>query len=106
MATIVWLLDCTALRVGNDEYSEANGSFGLTTLRNRHAQVRAGELTLSFKGKSGVQHDLTLSDPRIAKYAFFSGRADNVRHASLLGGDGQLTSIGQAYVDAASACTP
>lgn len=46
------------------------------------------------------------SDPRIAKYAFFSGRADNVRHASLLGGDGQLTSIGQAYVDAASACTP
>lgn len=44
------------------------------------------------------------SDPRIARYAFFSGRADNVGHASLLGADGQLTSIGQAYVDAPAAC--
>jgi len=44
------------------------------------------------------------SDPRIARYAFFSGRADNVGHASLLGADGQLTSIGQAYVDAPATC--
>ena len=44
------------------------------------------------------------SDPRIARYAFFSGRADNVGHASLLGADGQLTSVGQAYVDAPANC--
>ena len=44
------------------------------------------------------------SDPRIARYAFFSGRADNVGHASLLGADGQLTSVGQAYVDAPASC--
>lgn len=67
VATIVWLLDCTALRVGNDEYSEANGSFGLTTLRNRHAQVRAGELTLSFKGKSGVAQQARVSDRAVAR---------------------------------------
>lgn len=67
VAAIVWLLDCTALRVGNDEYSETNGSFGLTTLRNRHAQVRAGELTLSFKGKSGVAQQARVSDRAVAR---------------------------------------
>ncbi|APR76985.1 Hypothetical protein A7982_02332 [Minicystis rosea] len=40
------------------------------------------------------------NEPRIARYAWFSGRADNVANASLLGGDGELTELGQAYVDA------
>ncbi|MDC0681451.1 glycosyl hydrolase [Sorangium atrum] len=40
------------------------------------------------------------NEPRIAKYAWFSGRADNVRHASLLGDDGELNELGQAYVSA------
>ena len=67
VAAIVWLLDCTALRIGNDEYSESNGSYGLTTLRNRHAQVHAGELTLSFKGKSGVLQQARVSDRAVAR---------------------------------------
>ncbi len=67
LAAIVRLLDTTYLRVGNEEYASANGSYGLTTLRNRHAAVRGGTLKLHFRGKSGVVHEARLDDPRVAK---------------------------------------
>ena len=66
LATVVKLLDATCVRVGNDEYARENGSFGLTTLRNRHAAVAGGTLKLAFRGKSGVQHELAVDDPRLA----------------------------------------
>ncbi len=66
LATLVRLLDTTYIRVGNEEYARGNGSYGLTTLRRHHAGVRDAEVRMSFKGKSGVRHELTLSDRRIA----------------------------------------
>jgi DNA topoisomerase IB len=53
--------------VGNDEYARSNGSFGLTTLRKRHVDIQGSQLRLRFRGKSGVQHDVTLADPRVAR---------------------------------------
>ncbi|KIQ33945.1 DNA topoisomerase [Variovorax paradoxus] len=67
LAALVRLLDTTLLRVGNEEYASSNGSFGLTTLRNRHAAVQGTALRLHFKGKSGVMHEAKLEDPRVAK---------------------------------------
>ena len=67
LATIVRLLDTTYMRVGNEEYAASNGSYGLTTLRTRHAGVRGNTLQLRFRGKSGVQQQVTLSDPRVAR---------------------------------------
>jgi DNA topoisomerase-1 len=67
LAALVRLLDTTLLRVGNEEYASSNGSFGLTTLRNRHAAVQGSALRLHFKGKSGVMHEAKLDDPRVAK---------------------------------------
>lgn len=67
LATVVRLLDRTLVRVGNDEYAKANRSFGLTTLRGRHVRVTGDELRFSFRGKSGVQHTITLSDRRVAR---------------------------------------
>ena len=67
LAAIVRLLDTTLVRVGNDEYARSNGSFGLTTLRKRHVDIQGSQLRLRFRGKSGVQHDVTFSDPRIAR---------------------------------------
>ena len=55
LATLVRLLDTTLVRIGNDEYARDNGSYGLTTLRNRHAGVRGDTLRLRFRGKSGVR---------------------------------------------------
>ncbi|MBO9649974.1 MAG: DNA topoisomerase IB [Variovorax sp.] len=66
LATIVRLLDTTFLRVGNEEYT-CNGSYGLTTLRNKHVDARGRALVLRFRGKSGVHHEAKIDDPRIAK---------------------------------------
>jgi DNA topoisomerase-1 len=67
LAALVRLLDTTLVRIGNDEYARTNGSFGLTTLRNRHVAVRGSTLRLRFKGKHGVVHDVSVDDPRVAR---------------------------------------
>jgi DNA topoisomerase-1 len=67
LATLVRLLDTTWLRIGNAEYARSNGSYGLSTLRNRHAGVRGDELQLSFVGKAGVRHEVRISDRRVAR---------------------------------------
>jgi len=66
LATIVRLLECTLIRVGNEEYARTNGSFGLTTLRDRHVELKSGTLVLEFRGKSGIQQRALVSDRRIA----------------------------------------
>jgi DNA topoisomerase I len=67
LATVVRLLDRTLIRVGNDEYARENRSYGLTTLRRRHVQVDGAVLRFSFRGKSGVEHTISVSDPRLAR---------------------------------------
>jgi len=67
LAALVRLLDTTLVRIGNDEYARSNGSYGLTTLRNRHAAVQGATLRLRFRGKHGVVHDVTVADPRVAR---------------------------------------
>ena len=67
IASIVRLLDQTCIRVGNEEYARTNQSFGLTTLRVRHADVHGDSVRLHFRGKSKQDHDITLHDRRVAK---------------------------------------
>jgi DNA topoisomerase-1 len=67
LATVVALLEKTLIRVGNDEYARQNQSFGLTTLRDGHVAVKGATVRFSFKGKSGVEHDVDLSDRRLAR---------------------------------------
>ena len=67
LAAIVRLLDTTFVRVGNEEYAQSNGSYGLTTLRSPHAGVHGSRLRLKFRGKSGVLQEVQLDDARIAR---------------------------------------
>src|SRR2546426_5260915 len=67
LATVVTLLDKTLIRVGNDEYVRENKSYGLTTLRRRHVRVDGKLLSFTFRGKSGVEHSISLFDPRVAR---------------------------------------
>lgn len=67
LATLVRLLDTTYLRVGNEEYAATNRSYGLTTLRTRHVQLKGSQLKLRFRGKSGVLQEVELDDPRVAR---------------------------------------
>jgi DNA topoisomerase-1 len=66
LATVVKLLEISLIRIGNDEYVQANGSFGLTTMRNRHVEVQGSTVTFQFRGKSGKKHRIAVSDRRLA----------------------------------------
>ena len=67
LATVVRLLDKTLIRVGNDEYARENHSFGLTTLRDRHVRIQGDLLRFTFRGKSGVNHEISIEDRRLAR---------------------------------------
>jgi DNA topoisomerase-1 len=67
MATVITLLDATLIRVGNTQYARDNHSYGLTTLRNRHVEVNGSAIKFQFRGKSGVEHQITVKDRRLAR---------------------------------------
>jgi DNA topoisomerase-1 len=67
LAAVVRLLELTLFRIGNGEYAKTNGSFGLTTLRDRHAQIEGSHIHLSFRGKSGSLNETDINDPRLAR---------------------------------------
>jgi DNA topoisomerase-1 len=67
LATVVSLLECTCIRVGNEEYTKANRSYGLTTLQDRHVKISGSNLRFEFRGKSGKTHSVTLNDRRLAR---------------------------------------
>ena len=67
LATVVRLLDLTYIRIGNEEYARENQSFGLTTMRNRHAKVEGGRIHFHFRGKAGKLHSYDVRDRRLAR---------------------------------------
>ncbi|SDU96349.1 DNA topoisomerase IB [Pseudomonas mucidolens] len=66
LATVVSLLDATLIRVGNSQYARDNRSYGLTTLRTRHVDVKGSEIQFQFRGKSGIEHQVSVKDRRLA----------------------------------------
>jgi DNA topoisomerase-1 len=67
LATIVYLLEATMMRIGNEEYARTNKSFGLTTLRSRHVHIDGSDVEFRFRGKSGVFHKVKVHDRRLAR---------------------------------------
>ncbi len=68
IAAVVKLLDIAALRIGNETYAKTNKSFGLTTLRDRHAQISGSTLRLEYKAKSGKLRRLKITDGSLARF--------------------------------------
>lgn len=92
LALVVRLLEATLIRVGNEEYARDNASYGLTTLRGRQVRIDGATLRFGFRGKSGVQHAVELTDRRLARI---------VRRMRELPGEELV-----AYVDEAGAVRP
>jgi len=67
LATVLSIMQRTFIRIGNEEYARENKSFGLTTMRNRHVKVKGASLRFTFRGKSGVSHEVDVDDRRLAK---------------------------------------
>ncbi|MEC5387875.1 DNA topoisomerase IB [Uliginosibacterium sp. H3] len=67
LATLVRLLETTLIRVGNEAYAKDNDSYGLTTLQDKHVDILGSQLSFRFRGKSGVEHDVSVRNARLAK---------------------------------------
>lgn len=66
LATVVSLMERTNIRIGNNSYEKANGSYGITTLKDKHVKVNGTSIKFSFKGKKGVYHDIGIKSKRLA----------------------------------------
>ena len=66
LATVVSLMERTNIRIGNNIYEKLYGSFGLTTLKDKHVSIQSGKVRFSFKGKKGIQHTVTLKNKKLA----------------------------------------
>lgn len=67
LATILKLMELTRIRVGNEEYAKTNNSYGLTTLQDEHVNIAGSKIQFQFRGKSGIDHEIEVSDKRLAK---------------------------------------
>ncbi len=67
MATVVSLMERTYIRIGSNDYEKLYGSYGLTTLKDKHVKIAGDKLLFSFKGKKGIDHDITIRNRRLAK---------------------------------------
>ncbi len=99
LAMMVYLLENTLIRVGNDEYARTNQSFGLTTLRNRHVDIQGSEVKFHFRGKSGVEHALTLRDRRLARLIRNLRELPGQALFQYMDAEGQRHAIGSADVN-------
>ena len=99
IAAVVRLLDLGHIRVGNEAYAKANRSFGATTLRNRHAQVRGARLKLEYMGKSGKKQSLTIEDRRLAQIVRRTQDLPGQHLFEYLDGDGQPHAVGSDDVN-------
>lgn len=106
VATVVRLLDRTLIRVGNRAYARDNGSFGLTTFRNRHARVEGSTLRFRFRGKSGKEWMLQVSDRRLARIVKGAQDLPGQQLFQYLDAEGAPRGVGSqdvnAYIRAAS----
>lgn len=100
LSAVIELMQRTCIRVGNDRYAEQNGSFGLTTLRDRHARIRGRHLELEFKGKSGKLHRVQLSDARLASIVRRCRDVPGQRLFQYRGADGAFHAVTSGDVNA------
>jgi DNA topoisomerase I len=99
LATVVKLMQLTAIRVGNEEYAKANDSFGLTTLRDRHVEVSGDRVHFQFRGKSGKRHAIKVSDRRLARIIKQCQDIPGYELFQYLDDDGERRAIGSADVN-------
>jgi DNA topoisomerase I len=100
VAAVVALLERTLIRVGNDEYAKENKSFGLTTLRDRHAKFEGSEIRFKFKGKSGVEHETGVKDKRLARIVKQCQEVPGQRLFQYLDADGERHGVDSDDVNA------
>lgn len=100
LAAVLLLLDATLVRVGSRRYARQNRTYGLTTLRRRHVQVRGSRMRFLFTGKSGVEHDVTLQDRQLARIVRDCAELPGQHLFKYRDADGEVREIESADVNA------
>ncbi|WP_109481970.1 DNA topoisomerase IB [Paraburkholderia sp. C35] len=100
IAAVVHLLDTTLIRIGSVEYARDNQSYGLTTLRKKHVTIRAGEVRFRFVGKSGIEHDVTVDNPRVKRIVRMCAELPGHDLFKYIDEDGTRHTIGSADINA------
>lgn len=100
LAAVVRILDCAYLRIGNQAYARENKSFGLTTLRNRHARVTRNGLILKYRGKSGIMREVRLTDRTVIRIIRRCQDLPGQQLFQFQGEDGQPHAISSGDVNA------
>ena len=99
LAAVVRLLETTLIRVGNDEYAKQNESFGLTTMRDKHVEVKGSCIEFEFKGKSGIKHEIDLEDLRLARIVKECQDLPGFELFQYLDDEGKVCDVGSADVN-------
>jgi DNA topoisomerase IB len=99
LALVVRLLDDTLIRIGNEGYARDNKSYGLTTLRTRHVRAERGRLRFAFRGKSGQEQEVELSDSRLARIVRRVQQLPGQRLFQYLDDDGQRQPVDSGEVN-------
>jgi DNA topoisomerase I len=100
LAVIIRLLDTALIRIGNEDYARQNGSFGLTTMRDRHAVFQGGKVRFEFKGKSGIRHAIAIPDRRLARIVRQCQELPGQELFQYLDDDGRRCDVGSTDVNA------
>ncbi len=100
LAAVVRLLERTQIRIGTDEYARTNRSYGLTTILGRHVCVQGPRMKLAFRGKSGVSHEIELTDSRLSKIVRHCQTLPGQELFTYLDDDGQPRDVNSEHVNA------
>jgi DNA topoisomerase I len=100
LAAIVRLLDTEHIRIGNEQYARSNKSFGATTLRSRHVRKTAGSMTMRFKGKHGIVHEVRITDSSLKRVVKRCQELPGQMLFQCLGEDGETQPITSGDVNA------
>jgi DNA topoisomerase I len=99
VAAVVHLLDSTLIRIGSVEYARENQSYGLTTLRKKHVKISAGEVRFRFTGKSGIEHDVTIDNPRVKRIVRLCAELPGHDLFQYIDTDGTRHTVGSADIN-------
>lgn len=100
LATVVSVMERTQIRVGNDAYAKENGSYGLSTLKDRHVERAGEDVRFVFRGKTGIRHRITLGSKRLARLVMRCKELPGQELFQYLDAEGEVHPIGSDQVNA------
>jgi DNA topoisomerase I len=99
LATVISLMERTYIRVGSNEYEKANGSYGLTTLKDQHVAITGDKMLFTFKGKKGIEHNISLKNKKLARMVKQCRDIPGKELFQYYGADGSRKSIDSGMVN-------